>query len=102
MIGAPGNVSPVASSVAGWPVTLKRARYHTVGTRSVRCMSLATSAAPVAVYRPGPAQLLLPGDARHNGLTALSLDGTCPRTFSSWGVGMRMGGACGTSPAEFG
>src|SRR5678816_1000792 len=37
-----------------------RDRYHVFGTRTVRCMSLATSAAPLSVRRPATAKLLLP------------------------------------------
>jgi len=58
--GVPGSVTPVASSCEG---TMSRMRYHTGGTRSDRCMSLATSPAPSAVSRPASAQLLLPTSA---------------------------------------
>src|SRR5687767_1342926 len=54
--GAPGNVIPLRSSEA----VFKRARYQTVGTRRFKCMSLATSALPLAVSRPETTQLLLP------------------------------------------
>src|SRR5262245_19325408 len=54
--GAPGSVTPLRSNA---PV-FKRARYQVVGRRRDRCMSLATSAPPLAVRRPAKAQLLLP------------------------------------------
>ena len=42
-----------------------------VGTRRPRCMSLATSAAPVAVKRPATAQLLLPEIETRGSVAAL-------------------------------
>src|SRR5512145_964894 len=36
------------------------ARYHVFGTRTARCISLATSGAPSVVRRPEMTQLLLP------------------------------------------
>src|SRR5580658_10168664 len=60
--GAPGSVAPVRSrgGTESVPATRSRAWYQTAGTRCERCMSLATSAAPVLVTRPVNAQLLLP------------------------------------------
>ena len=49
------------TSMAGLPVTRKRAGYQTAGTPRSRCMSLAMSATPERVCTPATAQLLLPG-----------------------------------------
>src|SRR5215212_10405978 len=65
MVGAPGKVMPVMSS-AGRPVpysSTSLARYQTLGTRKPRCMSLATTAAPVELSAPLMAKPLLPGMA---------------------------------------
>ena len=63
--GVPGSVTPV-TSIAASPgaARMSRARYHTFGTRSARCMSLATIAPPLAVRLPATAQLLLPTAGR--------------------------------------
>ena len=65
MIGAPGRVTPVIWRPAASepPGNLKAARYQMLGMPSPRCMSLATSAAPFAVWAPDSANALEPTTA---------------------------------------
>src|SRR5262245_50722949 len=61
-LGSPGSVTPVMVSESR-PLTTSDARYQMFGTLIARCMSLPTSAPPVAVLAPATAQLLLPSPA---------------------------------------
>jgi len=56
----PGNVTPTSWRAAEGEVTINRARYQIWGRRSLRCMSLASSARPSVVCVPATTQLLLP------------------------------------------
>src|SRR5688572_19053615 len=61
--GRPGSVSPASrfgcDGLVG-SIHSSDARYQVLGTRTDRCMSLATSGRPAAVSAPDTTQLLLP------------------------------------------
>src|SRR5262245_97660 len=63
--GTPGSVTPInrCGGALASSCHSSDARYHVFGTRTVRCMSLASRARPSLVSRPDTAQLLLPIDS---------------------------------------
>ena len=63
------RVGPESAGIR--PMMLQPIWPSIVGTRRPRCMSLATSAAPVAVKRPATAQLLLPEIETRGSVAAL-------------------------------
>src|SRR4030095_15602041 len=58
--GDPGSVTPVTSCFPAPSDQASVARYQVLGTPMPRCMSSARSGAPLAVWAPATAQLLLP------------------------------------------
>src|SRR4029077_1784441 len=98
--GAPGSVTPFRSRACAPAPVRGRAGYQTGGTRSPRCISLATSAAPVVVRRPATAQLLLPATVVRGTLPGTSAAALPLRTSSTSAGGTA--GAAVTVPSDTG